>query len=650
MPEVAQPAPATGTVTLLFTDLVGSTELLGELGDDEAERLRRVHFGLLREVALSHAGQEVKSLGDGLMVAFGSSVDAARCAIGIQQAVDRHNRRTGSERLRVRVGLNVGEPIRDEDDYFGTPVVVAKRLCDRAEGGQILASELVRLLVGDRGGFAFRPIGELALKGLANPVPTSELAWEAAGKERVPLPAELARDQGALVDREVELSELEDAWRRARAGQMRVVLVVGEPGIGKTRLVTELCRRAHAGGATVLLGRSYEDTLAPYQPFVEALRQYVAACPVDELRLQMGTRRRVLARLVPELGAVGDATRSGGGDLPSEGAGDRSTLFEAVGSLLCEAALAHPAILVLDDLHWADEASLLLLRHVARAAADAPLLILGTYRETEVHEDDPLSLALAELRRARALESVSVDGLGVEDVAVLIRGRGADVPDEQARVVADRTEGNPFFVEEIVRNLDGDSGQLAVPESVKDLLQRRLRRLGDPARRALSAAAVLGREFDLDALERLTGGDKEELLEAIEGALAEHVLVEVPDIAGRCAFAHALIRETIYEQLSAARRARLHLRAGEALEELYPDRLDEHADLLAHHYVQAGDDERSLEYQLRAARAAWRVYAPEAAIVHHSAALETAMRLGLSPRRRRAPAPSSCWSADGCAR
>lgn len=627
----AQRAPATGTVTLLFTDLVGSTELLGELGDDEAERLRRVHFGLLREVALSHAGQEVKSLGDGLMVAFGSSVDAARCAIGIQQAVDRHNRRTESERLRVRVGLNVGEPIRDEDDYFGTPVVVAKRLCDRAEGGQILTSELVRLLIGDRGGFAFQPFGELALKGLANPVAASELAWEPAGKERVPLPAELAQDQGALVGREAELSELEDAWRQARSGRMCVVRVVGEPGIGKTRLVTELCRRAHADGATVLHGRSYEDTLAPYQPFVEALRQYVAACPVDELRLQMGTRRHVLARLVPELGAVEDATRSGGGDVASEGAGDRYTLFEAVGSLLCDAARTHPAILVLDDLHWADEASLLLLRHVARAAADASLLILGTYRETEVHEDDPLSLALSELRRARVLESVSVGGLGAEDVAVLIRGRGADVPDELARVVADRTEGNPFFVEEIVRHLDGESGQLAVPESVKDLLQRRLRRLGEAARRALSAAAVLGREFDLDALERLTGGDTEELLEAIDEALAERVLVEVPDIVGRCAFAHALIRETVYEQLSAARRARLHLRAGETLEQLYPKRLDEHAGLLAHHYVQAGDDERSLDYELRAARAAWRVYAPEAAIVHHSASLETAMRLGLSP-------------------
>ena len=144
-------APA--VVTLLFTDLVGSTELLGQLGDDEAERLRRVHFGLLREVAETFGGEEVKNLGDGLMVAFVSAVNAVNCAIGIQQAVYRHNSRQGDERLRVRVGLNIGEPIRDENDYFGTPVVVAKRLCDRADGGQILASELLRALVGSRGGF-----------------------------------------------------------------------------------------------------------------------------------------------------------------------------------------------------------------------------------------------------------------------------------------------------------------------------------------------------------------------------------------------------------------------------------------------------------------------------------------------------------------
>ena len=236
-------------VTLLFTDLVGSTELLGELGDDEAERLRRVHFGLLRDVAVAHGGQEVKNLGDGLMVAFPSAVNAVSCAIGIQQAVHRHNARQGDERLQVRVGLNVGEPIRDEDDYFGTPVVVAKRLCDKADGGQILASELLRALVGSRGSFGFRSCGPIALKGLSEPLPACEIVWEPAAERRVALPAPFLVDQPGAAGRAAMRSfrSSTDAGRTARAGRRGVAVLVGEPGIGKTRLAAEFCRSAYAG-------------------------------------------------------------------------------------------------------------------------------------------------------------------------------------------------------------------------------------------------------------------------------------------------------------------------------------------------------------------------------------------------------------------
>ena len=626
-PPARQPLAASGTVTLLFTDLVGSTELLEELGDEEAERLRRVHFALLREVALSYAGQEVKNLGDGLMVAFASSLDAAGCAIGIQQAVHRHNRQEGNARLRVRVGLNVGEPIRDEGDYFGTPVVIAKRLCDRAEGGQILATELVRALIGSRGGLSFQPLGELPLKGISQPIPSCELAWEPSGEQRIPLPAELAREAGALVGRGEQLRALETAWRAACDGRPQVVTVAGEPGIGKTRLVAELCREAHAQGSTVLLGRSYEETLVPYQPFVEALRHYVAACPADELRLQVGARREALAPLVPELGGAGERSASRGDD-PE---GERYLMFDAVASLLREASRVRPTILVLDDLHWADAPSVLLLLHVARATQDVPLLLVGTYRETEVGQEHPLAGALAELRRARALESIALSGLDRGSVGALVRARaGGDLGDELVDVVAERTEGNPFFVEEIVRHLEGGT-ELAVPQSVKDLVLRRLRRLEEPARRALAAAAVFGREFELEALASATETEADELLDVMEEAVAARVLVESAEAPGRYAFAHALIRETIYEQLSRARRARLHRRVGEALEAVHAHRLDEHAGVLAHHFTQAGDAERSFEYSGRAAAAAASVFALEAAIEHCGDALETGARLGLSP-------------------
>ena len=621
-----------GTVTLLFTDHVGSTALLGRLGEDAADQLRQAHFALTRNAALNHGGTEVKSLGDGLMLAFGSAADGARCAIVIQQECDRHNRRAGNDHLRLRIGLHVGEPIHDEGDYFGAPVVVASRLCDRADGGQILTSELFRLLVGEQGGLTFEAMGDLELKGLAQPVTACELSWETVGAAGIAMPAGLARADGPLIGRGHELAALEDAWQRARAGESRVVLVAGNPGIGKTRLVAELCRQAHGTGATVLLGRAYEDQIAPYQPFVDALRQYVASCAPDELTLRLGTRRHVLGRLVPELAGTPFATALTDGNRRLEGEGDRFALFDAVASLIAELARSEPTILVLDDLHWADDPSLLLLRHVVRASADAPLLILGTYRDTELHEDGPLSTLIAELRRGRAIEIVPVAGLGAGDVAALIRGRGADAPDELARAVARRTEGNPFFVEEIVRHLEAGRTEFLVPDSVKDLVRRRLRGLGEPARDAIRAAAVLGREFDLDALEAVTGSAERPLLDALDEAVAERVLVESRDSVGRYLFAHALVHETVYEQISAARRSRLHRRAGEALAELYRERPDDHAGQLAHHFVQAGDDARSLDYQLRAARAAARIYATQTAVLSLSAALETGERLGLTPQ------------------
>ena len=313
-------------------------------------------------------------------------------------------------------------------------------------------------------------------------------------------------------------------------------------------------------------------------------------------------------------------------------------MFDAVASLLARIADAYPLILVLDDLHWADVPTLALLRHVARFNEQMPALLLGTYRETEVDHTHPLAQALAELRRARMLDTLRIQGLGEEEVAQLISARvGREPPAIVARSIRERTEGNPFFVEEVLREAhvqDDWSAAIArmgVPETVKDLILRRLRRLDAPCRRLLAVAAVSGREFPIDVLEKVCGMPAHEVAESLESAIAARVVEESPGSIGAYTFAHALIRETIYEQLSQTRRAQLHRLIGEAIETSPTDAPDERASTLAHHFSAAGDVAKGYEYHARAAAVAYRVYAIEPALVHHSAAIDAGERLGHKP-------------------
>ncbi len=634
-PEPSLPAAQgerrTGTVTLLFTDQVGSTETLQRLGDEEGERLRRAHFALLREAAAMHRGEEVKNLGDGLMVAFVSAVDAIACAITIQQAV--HRARAGGEpAFTVRIGLNVGEPIRDEGDYFGTPVVIAKRLCDAGAPGQILATELVRGLVGSRGGFSYRPLDPFTLKGVAEPVAACEVVWEPSSEQRVPLPAMLASGAGgAFVGRSDATATLAAAWGTVRERGFRAVMLAGEPGIGKTRLAREFARAAHEQGATVLAGSCHEQTLIPYQPFVEALRHYVACCPPAELAVQVTPRRVQLAAIVPELEDVHAPAAPSGLGAEQE----RFRLFEAVCALLADAAHVRPMVLFLDDLQWADQPSLLLLRHLASSAKSAPLMVLGTYRPVEVGDEHPLAEALAELRRARALERLSLSGLGETEVAELIAGRaGRQAPRRFVRRVTDRSEGNPFFIEELLHDLsaesDWDVAAGGVPDSVKDLLLRRLRGLGDDCRQALSVAAVAGRDFELDVLERVLEHPRDRLIDLIEEAIDADILVEPAQSPGRVSFSHALFRETIYEQLSATRKAALHGRIAAAIEQTPTERPDERAGTLAYHYRAAGELRKAFDYHRQAAAAAERVHAHETALENLEGAIVAGEMLGMT--------------------
>jgi len=284
--------PLDTPVTLLFTDLVNSTELLRRVGDERAQRIFQAHHKLLRDAVAANGGHEVKWLGDGLMVAFPSAAAAVRCAVAMQQAA---RRRVGGERLVIRVGLNAGEALREETDYFGTPVVVARRLCDRAEGGQILCTQLVAGLLAGRQAFRFRDCGPLELKGVGAPVGACEVVYE--------------RDQPTVllthtpfVGRAAELARLTQKLQDVGAGHGGLVMLVGEPGIGKTRTAEEFAELARTEAALVLWGRCYEgEGGSPYGPFAEAIAEYGRGANPAPLRQDLGLRAAPIARLVPAL-------------------------------------------------------------------------------------------------------------------------------------------------------------------------------------------------------------------------------------------------------------------------------------------------------------------------------------------------------------
>ncbi|MEY2447990.1 MAG: hypothetical protein QOH79_1466, partial [Acidimicrobiaceae bacterium] len=295
-----------GLVTILFTDLVGSTELASEIGDAAADELRRDHFASLREAVAGTGGTEVKTIGDALMVSYQGAADALAGAAAMQRAVERHNRALGGRQIAMRVGVSAGDASLEDGDWFGTPVVESSRLCAAADGGQILVSDIVRVLAGSRTELELRSLGALDLKGLPAPVGACEVLWQTtiADAVQVPLPGCVETNPAfPFAGRVEDLERLISQWKETVEGGRRAVLVSGEPGIGKTRLVTEVVRTAHDHGAIVLWGRCDEELVAPYGPFAEALRNYFAASPPDRVRAELGALGGELVRIVPELSA-----------------------------------------------------------------------------------------------------------------------------------------------------------------------------------------------------------------------------------------------------------------------------------------------------------------------------------------------------------
>lgn len=634
--------PEAGLVIILFTDLVGSTELASSIGDAAADDVRRQHFAHLREAIAATGGTEVKTIGDAVMVSYKGAADALAGGVAMQRAVDRHNRGREDNRLEMRVGISAGDATFEDDDWFGTPVVEASRLCHEAAGGQILVSDLVRMLAGSRCEYEVRFLGTRELKGLPDPLAICDVEWRLAqAVTEIPLPTFVDTTPGfPFAGRADAYESLLLAWKETLTGARRAVLVSGEPGIGKTRLVTELVRHAHENGTTVLWGRCDEELGAPFEPFAEALRHYAQNVAPDRLRAELGPLGGELTRLLPELaGQVPGLAPPMAGDPDTE----RHRLFEAVTDFLGEMSHTDPVIIVLDDIHWADKPSLLLLRHLLRSVAPMRVFVLATYRDTDLDRTHPLADVLADLRREPGVARLDLVGLDASEVTALMESTaghdldtaGADL----ARALHGETEGNPFFVGEVLRHLaetgalvqregrwtsDFKLGDVGLPEGIREVVGRRLSRLSEPANRALALGAVVGAQFDLSTIEAAGGPTGDELFDALDEATQHSIIREVPGTVGRYTFAHALMRSALYEELTTNRRVRMHAQIALALEARHAHRLDEHLDELAYHFTEgalAGDANKAVEYGRRAGDRADNDLAFESAAKQYDRAL-----------------------------
>ena len=642
-------------VTVLFVDVSGFTSLSERLDPEEVHRLMSGAFDLMLAEVHRYEGTVNQFLGDGIMALFGAPIaheDHARravhAALGIARALESYQAELARRgiRFRARQGLNtglvvvgsIGSDLRMDYTAVGDTTNVAARLQQAGEPGRVTVSEATHRLV--RGYFETRPLGEIHLKGKAEPV----TAWEIVAARETVTRLEVEADHGLtpFVGRERELAVLLDAFARAQAGEGQVLFLVGDAGIGKSRLLLELRRRI-GDGAAWQEGHclSFGKAMA-FHPLVDLLRR--------QFRVEEGDGEVAVASKIER--AVADAGADPGPIAPymrallSLDPGDaevrtmspaqrRGETFEAMRRLLVQAAAQRPQVLVIEDLHWMDGASEEFLKTLVDSVPALRALLIFTYRPGYASPFGERSYftrvfppALSANDSARMAAAVlATDGL----------------PEELRALVAAKADGNPFYVEELVKSLEetgvlrrhagrcemvGRVTDVAVPGTIHDLIAARIDRLAEAPKRTLQLASVIGREFTRRLVDRLAEargrtGDLLRELAALELILERPLYPELAYM-----FKHALTQDVAYASLLVQRRRELHRVVGLAIEELYADRLPEHYEMLAHHFSLAEDWARALDYLVKAAEKAVTAFGLRQALDIYGEALEAARRLG----------------------
>jgi class 3 adenylate cyclase/pimeloyl-ACP methyl ester carboxylesterase len=616
-------------VTVLFVDVSGFTAMSERLDPEDVHALMDRAFELMLAEVHRYEGTVNQFLGDGLMALFGAPIAhedhaarAVHAALGIQRALsayrDELSARRGIE-FQVRMGLNtgavvvgkIGNNLRMDYTAVGDTTNLAARLLALAEPGHVLVSEEIVRAIGPY--FVLQPLGEVSVKGKALPVRPYRV--EGARRVRSRLEAESERGLTPLVGREHELALLRERFAEAQAGRGQAVLVYGEAGIGKSRLLLEFRHHAEAAGARWILGRcvSYGHAIAQL-PVLDFVRDLCAIAEGDSAetalaRLGQGIREAGddVAWTAPFLRALLSLDPGDPSIASMNPAQRKGRTAEAVRDLLLAHARQRPLILVVEDLHWIDPHSEEILRALLDGMAADPLMVVLTYRpgyaQTFGEQTYITRITLRALPEAQMLSLVR-------------RVLQADVPPEVSHLVARRAEGNPLFVEELAKSLveegilerdDGayrltrPLGDVRIPDTIQGVIMARIDRLPEASKTALQTASVVGREFTARLVERVAslGRDARQALGELRAVELIYEKSRTPELAYM--FKHALTHDVAYETLLRGKRRELHRRTGEVIEELYPDRLPEFYETLAFHLTRGEVWEKAVDYLLKSA-------------------------------------------------
>lgn len=650
------PAPPRRRLTtraFLFSDLRGYTDFVERRGDAAAARLLRDYRTLVRREVARHDGAEVKTEGDSFYVVFRSPSAALDCAVEILRRADARNAKEPEFALRIGVGLHAGETIPHDDQFVGGAVNVASRLASKAGPGDLLISDTLRGLVRTGNSYAMADVGLLRLKGVGERVRAWRVTWrrdqvtpreDAEAGERISVlppqppmvgPAAASPTQllcPVVIGRDAELRRLTELVDLAARGKGQTLLLAGEAGVGKSAFVREVEARAIARGIRVLYGAALEsDRGLPYGPFIAAVRSGFRGLDRAQLGRLLHDVAPDLSQLFPELGS----TRSAAAPTMER----HHRLAVAFQGLLSAFARQTPLLVVVEDLHWSDESSLALLDYLARELRNERVLLLGTYRNDELHRRHPLVRVLASLQRERLVEELGLGRLSPDEIGALIDTTFARFG-PQGRIASDlrsalftRCEGNPFFAEELLKALK-ESGAISytegagwqsrpvadirIPASIRDAVNARVEHLAQDAQQTLSAAAAIGTRFSFDVLASVRGIAAADLLGHVRQLIEQQLVSEIGGEEDDYGFRHALTREVVYDGLLKPERRLLH----QSIAAVLATRSSAEPSVLAEHFIAGGDAKAAVPHLLDAARRAAGADAPRESALHYERALE----------------------------